>query len=115
MKHKTKCLQCEVALVNNYIAVYELQVHRNRSLIHDVVFVEPMTRLSITNISNSYLSNFVLMLLSQENKVFFAIDSSIYVMDVLNPSQTKRYPSELPRCDQVHSLSSVSDERFIRD
>ena len=106
-----------ISSVNNYIAVYELQVHRrpNRSLIHDVVFVEPMTRVSITNISNSYLSNFVLMLLCQEHKVFFAIDSTIYVMDVLNPSQTKQYPSELPRCDQVHNLSSVSDEQFIRD
>ena len=72
-----------------------------------------MTRVSITNISNLYLSNFVLTFLSQEHKVFFTIDSSIYVMDVLNPSQTKRYPSELPGCDQVHSLSSVSDEPLL--
>ena len=72
-----------------------------------------MTRVSITNISNLYLSNFVLTLLSQEHKVFFTVDSSIYVMDVLNPSQTKRYPSELPGCDQVHSLSSVSDEPLL--
>ena len=105
-KTENKVFTVCISSVNNYIAVYELQVHRNRSLIHDVMFVEPMTRVSITNISNSYLSNFVLMLSRQEHKVFFAIDSSIYVMDVLNPSQTKRYP-ELPGCDRVHSLSSV--------
>ena len=95
-----------ISSVNNYIAVYEIQVHWNRSLIHDVVFVGPLTRVSITNLAESYLSNFVLKLLSQEHKVFFAIDSSIYVMDVLNPSQAKQYP-ELPGCDRVHSLSSV--------
>ena len=95
-----------ISSVNNYIAVYEIQVHWNRSLIHDVEFVEPLTRVSITNLAESYLSNFVLKLSSQEHKVFFAIDSSIYVMDVLNPSQTNQY-SELPGCDRVHSLSSV--------
>ena len=98
-----------ISSVNNYIAVYEIHlVQWNRSLIHDVEFVGPLTRVSITNLSNSYLSNFVLKLSSQEHKIFFAINSSIYEMDVLNPSKTKQYP-ELPGCDQVHSLSSVPD------
>ena len=101
-----------ISSVNNYIAVYEIhcQVHWNGSLIiheSDVEFVGPLTRVSITNLSNSYLSNFVLNLSSQEHKVFFAIDSSIYVMDV-NTSQTQQ-PQELPGCDRVHSLLLVPD------
>ena len=100
-----------ISSVNNYVAVYEIrcQVHWNGSLIiheSDVEFVGPLTRVFITNLSNKYLSNFVLNVSSHEHKIFFAIDSSIYVMDVLNPSQTKRYP-ELPGCDRVHSLSLV--------
>ena len=96
-----------ISSVNNYIAVYEIQlVPWNGSLIHDIAFVGPPIRESITNLAESYLSNFVLKLSSQEHKVFFAINSSLYVMDVSNPSQTKQYP-ELPGCDQVHSLSSV--------
>ena len=90
--------------VNNYIAVYELQVHRNGSLIYDVEFVEPLTRVSTVNLSSSFLSNFVFKLSSQEHKVFFAIDSTIYVMDVLNPSGTKQF-SEVPGCDRVHQVS----------
>ena len=102
-----------ISYVNNYIAVYEIrcQVHWNGSLIiheSDVEFVGPLTRVSITNLSNKYLSNFVLNLSSQEHKVFFAIDSFVYVMDVLIQSQTKQYP-ELPGCDRVHSLSLVPD------
>ena len=101
-----------ISSVNNYIAVYEIhcQVHWNGSLIiheSDVEFVGPLTRVSITNLSNSYLSNFVLNLSSQEHKVFFAIDSSIYVMNV-NTSQTQQ-PQELPGCDRVHSLLLVPD------
>ena len=105
-KTENKVFTVCISSVNNYIAVYEIQVHWNGSLIHDVVFVEPMTRVSITNLAESYLSNFVLKLSSQKHKVFFAINSSIYVMDVLNPSQAKRY-SEVPGCDRLHSLSSV--------
>ena len=105
-KTENKVFTVCISSVNNYIAVYEIQVHWYRSLIHDVVFVEPMTRVSITNLAELYLSNFVLKLSSQEHKVFFAINSSLYVMDVSNPSQTKRYP-EVPGCDRVHSLSSV--------
>ena len=55
----------------------------------------------------SYLSNFAFKLSSQEHKVFFAINSSLYVMDVSNPSQTNQYPEPVPGCDRVHSLSSV--------
>ena len=106
-----------ISSVNNYVAVYEIrcQVHWNRSLIvheSDVEFVGPLTTVFITNLSNSYLSNFVLKLSSQEHKVFFAIDSFIYVMDVLNPSQIKRY-TELPECDRVHSLSSAPDGQLL--
>ena len=97
-KTENKVFTVCISSVNNYIAVYEIQVHWNRSLIHDVVFVGPLTRVSITNLAELYLSNFVLKLSSQEHKVFFAINSSLYVMDVSNPSQTKRYP-ELPGCD----------------
>ena len=51
--------------------------------------------MTITNVSSSFLSNFVLKLSSKEHKVFFAIDSSIqYVMDVLNSSQTKQYSDQ---------------------
>ena len=109
-KTENKVFTVCISSVNNYIAVYEIQVHWNGSLINEsnVVFAGPLTRVSITNLSNSYLSNFVLKLSSQEQKLFFAINSSIYVMDVLNPLQTKRYP-ELPVCDRVHSLSSVPD------
>ena len=94
-----------ISSVNNYIAVYEIQVHRNGSLIHEsnIEFVGPLTR---ENLSSFYLSNFVLKLSSQEHKVFFAIDSSIYVMDVLNPYNTKQY-SALPGCGRVYSLSLV--------
>ena len=96
-----------ISSVKNYIAVYEIHLMPwNGSLIHDIAFVGPPIRESITNLAESYLSNFVLKLSSQEHKVFFAINGSLYVMDVSNPSQTKRYP-ELPGCDQVHSLSSV--------
>ena len=106
-KIENKVFTVCISSVNNYIAVYEVHlVPWNGSLIHDIAFVRPLTRVSITNLAESYLSNFVLKLSSQEHKVFFAINSSIYVMDVSNPSQTKRYP-ELPGCDQVHSLSSV--------
>ena len=106
-KIENKVFTVCISSVNNYIAVYEIHlVQWNGSLIHDIVFVGPPTRVSITNLVESYLSNFVLKFSSQEHKVFFAINSSIYVMDVSNPSQTKRYP-ELPGCDQVHSLSSV--------
>ena len=106
-----------ISSVNNYSAVYEIrcQVHWNGSLIvheSDVEFVGPLTRVSITNLAESCLSNFVLKLSSQEHKVFFAIDSSIYVMDVLNPSQTKQFP-ELPECDRVHSLTSVPDGQLL--
>ena len=96
-----------ISSVNNYIAVYEIHLMPwNGSLIHDIAFVGPPIRESITNLAESYLSNFVLKLSSQEHKVFFAINGSLYVMDVSNLSQTKQYP-ELPGCDQVHSLSSV--------
>ena len=105
-KTENKVFTVCISSVNNYIAVYEIQVHWNGSLIHDVVFVGPLTRVSITNLAELYLSNFVLKLSSQEHKVFFAINSSLYVMDVSNPSHTKRYPA-LPGCDRVHSLSSV--------
>ena len=106
-KIENKVFTVCISSVNNYIAVYEIHlVQWNGSLIHDIVFVGPPTRVSITNLAESYLSNFVLKFSSQEHKVFFAINSSIYVMDVSNQSQTKRYP-ELPGCDQVHSLSSV--------
>ena len=103
-KTENKVFTVCISSVNNYIAVYELQVHRNGSLIYDVEFVEPLTRVSIVNLSSSFVSNFVLKLSSQEHKVFFAIDNFIYVMDVSNPSQTKRY-SEVPGCDRVHRFS----------
>ena len=108
-KIENKVFTVCISSVNNYIAVYEIHlVPWNGSLIHDIVFVGPPTRVSITNLAESYLSNFVLKFSSQENRVFFAINRYIYVMDVSNPSQTKRYP-ELPGCDRVHSLSSVPD------
>ena len=104
-KTENKVFTVCINSVNNYIAVYELQVHRNGSLIYDVEFsVEPLTRVSIVNLSSSFVSNFVLKLSSQEHKVFFAIDNFIYVMDVSNPSQTKQY-SEVPGCDRVHRVS----------
>ena len=106
-KAENKVFTVCISPVNNYIAVYEVHlVQWNRSLIHDVAFVGPLTRVSITNLAESYLSNFVLKFSSQEQKIFFAINSSIFVMDVSNQSETKRYP-ELPGCDQVCSLSSV--------
>ena len=106
-----------ISSVNNYIAVYELQVIWNGSLIYDVEFVEPLTRVSISvNLSSSFLSNFIFKLSSHEHKVFFAIDSTIYVMDVLNPSQTKPYP-EVPGCGRVHRFSplvtSTGEQSFL--
>ena len=106
-KTENKVFTVCISSVNNYIAVYEIQVHWNGSLINEsnVEFVGPLTR---ENLSSFFLSNFVLKLSNQEHKVFFAINSSIYVMDVLNPLQTKQY-FELAGCDRVHSLSSVPD------
>ena len=87
-KTENKVFTVCISSVNNYIAVHEIQVHLNGSLIHDIAFLRPLTRVSITNLAELYLSNFVLKLSSQEHKVFFAINSSLYVMDVSNPSQT---------------------------
>ena len=106
-KTENRVLTVCISSVNNDIALYEMYMYWNRSLIYDVEFERPLTRESITNLSSSYLSNFVLKLSSQEDKVFFAIDSSIYVMDVLNSSQTKQHPEAVPGCDRVHRFSPL--------
>ena len=88
-----------------HIAVYEIQLHWNEKQVIDrAVFEGPLTRLSITNLSTSYISNFVLNVSSQVHKVYFAVDNTIYVMDVLDPTRTRKY-YDLPQCQQIHKLT----------
>ena len=88
-----------------HIAVYKIQLHWNeKQIIDGAVFEGPLAQLSITNLSTSNLSNFVFEVSSQVHKVYFAVDNAIFVMDVLEPTQTRKYP-DLPRCRQIHKLT----------
>ena len=55
-KIENKVFTVCISSVNNYIAVYEIHlVPWNGSLIHDITFVGPLTRVSITNLAENTL------------------------------------------------------------
>ena len=100
-----------------YIAVYEIQLYWNETQIIDnvidrAVFEGPRTQLSITNLSTSNLSNFALKISSQVHKVYFAVDNTIFVMDVLDPTRTK---PNLPhdQCRQIHKLTLAEKDLLL--
>ena len=83
-----------------YFAVYEVRLNLSGSLIEDVTLLGPLTTISILDsLSSSSLSNFALV----EHMVCFAIDSTIIVMDIFDPTQTCQY-SNNSDCDEIHKL-----------
>ena len=91
----------------HHIAVYEIQLFWNeKQIIEGAVFEGPRTQLSITNLSTSNLSNFALEVSSLVHKVYFAVDNTIFVMDVLDLTHTEKYP-DIPhdQCRQIHKLT----------
>ena len=96
-----------------HIAVYEIQLYWNdKQIIDGAVFEGPRTQLSITNLSTSNLSNFALKVSSQVHKVYFAVDNTIFVMDILKPTQTK---PDLPhdQCRQIHKLTLAEKDLLL--
>ena len=102
-----------INFTRQHIAVYEIQLYWNETQIIDrAVFEGPITQLSITNLSTFYLSNFVLNVSSQVHKVYFAVDNAIFVMDVLNATQTKKC-EDLPQCQQIHKLTLADKHSLL--
>ena len=96
-----------------HIAVYEIQLYWNETQIIDgAVFEGPQTQLSITNLSTSNLSNFVLEVSSQVHKVYFAVDNAFFVMDVLKPTQTRKY-EDFHQCRQIHKRNLSADHLLV--
>ena len=96
-----------------HIAVYEIQLHWNeKQIIDGAVFEGPRTQLSFINFSSFYISNFVLNVSSQVHKVYFAVDNAIFVMDIHDATQTRRYP-DLPQCRHIHKLTLADKHSLL--
>ena len=80
-------------------SVYEVQLNISGS-------GTTLTEQTTINISSSNFSNFITV----EQKIYFAIGSTIVVLDILDSTQTRQYP-ELPQslCSQVHKLVESVD------
>ena len=86
--------------INQYFSIYELRLHLSGTAIGNATILGPLTEIRIFNSqSTSDLSNFVLV----GDRVYFALGSTIVVLDILDSTQTQQYP-ELPQCPQVYKL-----------
>ena len=65
-------------------------------------FVEPLVT-SINLSSSQPLSNFV----NVNHMIFFAVGNTIILMDILDKTQTHKYP-KLSECAQIHKLISIT-------
>ena len=73
-------------------AAYEVQLNFSGSGI-------TLTKQTTMNISSSNFLNFIIV----DRRIYFAIGSTIVVLDILNSTRTQQYP-ELPQCPQVYKL-----------
>ena len=88
------------------VAVYKVQLNLNHSVIEfeGTPLAEQMhINIRISN-SSSKISNFIIV----EHKIFFAIESTIAVLDILDPNQTQQYP-KLPNCNQIDKIVLTGD------
>ena len=87
-----------------YAAVYEVQLNLSGLVtkLEGTEFVEPLVT-SINLSSSQPLSNFI----NVDHMIFFAVGTTIIVMDILDKTQTHKYP-ELPECAQIHKLISIT-------
>ena len=87
-----------------YVAVYEVQLNLSGLLtkLEGAEFVEPLVT-GINLSSSQPLSNFI----NVDHMIFFAVGNTIIVMDILDKTQTHKYP-ELPECAQIHRLISIT-------
>ena len=93
--------------INSYhlcVAVYEVQLNLSGSVtkLEREEFVEPLVT-SINLSSSQPLSNFI----NVDHMIFFAVGSTIILMDILDKTQTHKYP-ELSECAQIHKLISIT-------
>ena len=104
----TVCVSTRDPYVYN-ASVYHLDFKLNGSEIKSgLLSSHPLTFLTFMTNQPSKLSNFLVAVSSQENKVYFAVGGSLLVLDVLNPTETKNY-EEFPNCSQINKLV-LSDE-----
>ena len=87
-----------------YAAVYGVQLNLSGSVtkLEGAELVEPLVT-SINLSSSQPLSNFI----NVNHMIFFAVGNTIIVMDILDKTQTHKYP-ELPECAQIHKLISIT-------
>ena len=88
---------------NQYLSMYEVQLHLSGTAIVNATLLGPLTEIQTNSLTTSDLSNFVLV----GHMVYFALGSTIVVMDILDSTQTHKYP-ELPECAQIHKLISIT-------
>ena len=93
--------------INSYhlnVAVYEVQLNLSGSVtkLEGAEFIEPLVT-SINLPSSQPLSNII----NVDHMIFFAVGNTIIVMDILDKTQTHRYP-ELSECTQIYKLISIT-------
>ena len=86
--------------INQYFSVYEVRLYLSGTAIENATLLGPLTEIRIFNsLSTSNVSNFIIV----DQRIYFAIGSTIVVLDILDSTQTRQYP-ELPQCPQVYKL-----------
>ena len=79
--------------INQYFSMYEVRLHLSGTAIENATLLGPLTEIQINSLTTSDLSNFVLV----GHMVYFALGSTIVVIDILDLSRAQQYP-ELPEC-----------------
>ena len=97
-----------------YASVYQLDFRLNGSEIESgSLSSQPLTAMTFMTNQTLKLSNFLVKVSgSQENMVYFAVGGSILVLDVFDPTMTKKYHNELP-CSQINKLVSDESGRYL--
>ena len=88
--------------------VYEVRLKFSGSGTGTTLTEQTKINVMINNISLSNISNFIIV----EQRIYFAIGSTIVVLDILDSTRTQQYP-ELPQslCHQVYKLVESVDAR----
>ena len=91
-------------LIHLYVAVHEVQLNLSGSVTNfeGTELIEPLVT-SINLSSSQPLSNFI----NVDHMIFFAVGTTIIVMDILDKTQTHKY-RELPECAQIHKIVSIT-------
>ena len=85
---------------NQYFSMYEVRLHPSGTAIENVTLLGPLTEIQISNsLTTSNVSNFIIV----EQRIYFAIGSTIVALDILDSTQTQQY-HELSDCPQIYKL-----------